>query len=698
MDVAPHPHPKAITLLPAPLRSRWLHTLTRLLAPLAEHLHLDAYYVDSSGATCIAGRNGHERANADAALRRVLGTSLPSAPTTDVIRLDLAGRYAGSVHISAPSLSAEARGAVRHIVEEAWRRTELEENERSLLLELRTSWETLGAVYEISGHLLANNGLNQFLRRVAQQAATLQPWLQAIVWIVQHGVLEPRALATHHLVDKRPVACDPVSTACKERRKVLHQTFIPGARGAPELRRARGAVVIPFVVRDEAIGALEVWREDHDDLFDSHVVNFLTSLAGQAGLLIENERLYRSCLEHERLQQQIEISSTIQASLLLGEPPKGFRGLDIASLTIPSEQVDGDFWDFIPQDEQRFDVLVGDVMGKSVPAALVGVAAKTQFVRTIAKLASNSKQELPRIDSIVNSVHAELTNRLIELETFVTLCYARCDLRNRILELVDCGHPRTLHYRWRTGTCTALSGANVPLGFRQTEQYERVTVPLHPLDVLVFYSDGLTETRDANGQLFGLERLASMVTRNAHLPSAQLLEIIRETLATYAGTVRPSDDMTCVVVKVEEPKHDLAARHRDLVLPCEIAQLSSFREFVRTACRELPEASPDEDAVHALVLAAHEAAANLVEHACRGGGTDRSLTATVDYAPGTLAIRLYHDGVVLDSAHVPPPRFDPTLDRGFGLFLIHQAVDEVHNTLDAGGAGCTSLIKQITTN
>ena len=165
------------------------------------------------------------------------------------------------------------------------------------------------------------------------------------------------------------------------------------------------------------------------------------------------------------------------------------------------------------------DILIGDVMGKGVPAALVGAALKSQFLRAFGQLALASAQStLPSPAALVNAMHAEVTEQLITLESFATLCLARFDLSRRRMTFVDCGHTRTLHFRRRTGTCQPLQGPNIPLGFRPQEVYTESTLDFDAGDLFVFYSDGITETPNAAGELFGEARLAALIATHARRP------------------------------------------------------------------------------------------------------------------------------------------------------------------------------------
>src|SRR5262249_58029311 len=127
-------------------------------------------------------------------------------------------------------------------------------------------------------------------------------------------------------------------------------------------------------------------------------------------------------------QREVEVGAKIQQTLLLGQPPRDLPGVRVAALTVPSQQIDGDFYDFYKHSDYCLDVIVGDVMGKGVPAALLGAAIKSHFLRALSHLISFlDRSQLPEPEEVVRLVHADVTKEFIGLEFFATLCYARFD-------------------------------------------------------------------------------------------------------------------------------------------------------------------------------------------------------------------------------------------------------------------------------
>jgi len=392
-------------------------------------------------------------------------------------------------------------------------------------------------------------------------------------------------------------------------------------------------------------------------------------------------------------EREVEIGYRIQQTLLLDQPPRDIPGLRMAALTIPSQRIDGDFYVFFKHPDRRFDVIVGDVMGKGVPAALLGAATKSHFIEALSRLTALSKNDkLPEPKEIVTLAHAQIARHLINLENFVTLCYARLDLNSQNLVLVDCGHTGIIHLHSETGLCEVVHGENLPLGIREGEIYNQIAVPFESGDLLIFYSDGVTEARNAAGELFGVDRLLSCVTTNSHLAPEALVEAIRKATVSFSESGRLIDDLTCVALKIEEPQLGLA--RAELEIRSDLKELGRAREFVRTFCRHLP--SPvNEDSVGALELAVNEAASNIMKHAYQGR-TDQWIEIEAEAFESHVSVRLHHLGDPFDPSATSQPVFDGSQESGFGIYLITQSVDEVRYYRDERGRNCVALLKVYT--
>ena len=241
-----------------------------------------------------------------------------------------------------------------------------------------------------------------------------------------------------------------------------------------------------------------------------------------------------------------------------------------------------------------------------------------------------------------------------------------------------------------TGRCEVLHGDSLPLGIREGEIFDQISVPFEPGDVLLFFSDGITEARNAAGELFGVERLTAHVDANAGLEPALLADSLRQAVSAFAGHTRLSDDLTSVAIRIgEQPEAQVRA---GIEIRSDLRELRQVRDFVRQFCEALDDPVPGEDVVDALVLAANEAASNIMLHAYHGR-TDQSIHVEAVALPEAIALKFRHLGEGFDPATLAPPVLDGTRESGFGTYIIARSVDQVRYYRDERGRNCVSLTK-----
>jgi sigma-B regulation protein RsbU (phosphoserine phosphatase) len=405
--------------------------------------------------------------------------------------------------------------------------------------------------------------------------------------------------------------------------------------------------------------------------------------------LVIHERAISVELEQLR-SRDVEVGLRIQQSLLLGQPPV-VPGIEIAALTVPSQRIDGDFYIFLTYPDGSLDVIVGDVMGKGIPAALLGAATKSQFFKALSYLLAESRDgRLPEPKDIVMLAHSEIVRHLIDLESFITLCYVRLDLDRRILTLVDCGHTGIAHWHAATGRCEVLHGDSLPLGIREGEVFDQISAPFEMHDVLLLYSDGITEARNSARELFGVERLIAHVEANAGLDPLLLADSIRRAVSAFSKPTLLNDDLTSVAIRIGE--QPVAEARAEVEILSDLRELRKLRLFVRQFCGMLRDPIPDEDLVDALELAVNEASSNIMLHAYRGRA-DQRIHVETEAFPETITVTLRHLGAGFDSPAMAPAPPDGTRESGFGTYMIFRSVDQVRYYRDERGRNCVSLVK-----
>jgi sigma-B regulation protein RsbU (phosphoserine phosphatase) len=452
---------------------------------------------------------------------------------------------------------------------------------------------------------------------------------------------------------------------------------------------------IMLTASDDVANAVEAMRHGAFDYitkpFNPQKILALVEKASQAYEQARQLRKVEAELARVR-DHEIFVASEIQRTMLLGHPPDDFKGLSVAHLTIPSQSVDGDFYDFFKPNDHCLDLLVADVMGKGIMAAFLGAALKSRFLRVMNELgASSGQQGLPSPQEIMTAVHAGMIKKMEELETFITLCYGRFDLEAENFTFVDCGHVRTIYYDAKTNGATLLQGVNMPLGFPEIDSFEQIIQPFNGGDLFVFYSDGLTEATNPKGEMYGEERLTDRVIQNAGLESADLLKKVQLDIENFTGSKIFNDDFTCVLVRIDEAADGSLALAADkFEIESDVNELPNVRSFVRRFCETIPKNRFGSNRVNQVEIAVTEVVTNVIRHAYQNQ-KGRKIMINASLFDEKLVMMVYDWGCGFDPEKVPPPEFDGFAEGGFGVYIIRESVDAITYSRDGDGRNCACL-------
>lgn len=375
-------------------------------------------------------------------------------------------------------------------------------------------------------------------------------------------------------------------------------------------------------------------------------------------------------------QRELEVGAHVQRSLLVTRPPTDFHGLAISAHSQASQGIDGDFTEFIRIGVDCLDVIVGDVMGKGLAAAMMGAATKLQFSRSVAEVLGQARNQgmLPEPCEIVAAVHRSMTPTLQALDAFVTLSYLRVDLARHRLSWVACGHEETLLARAGLEAPLVLGNQHPPLGVLSEQQFQQDSITLQDGDLLFLSSDGLSDALLGDGSHLGREAVAEALQRLAalHPSSTAVLHAMRRELLPEGVQVK--DDLTLLAMRVGD--QDLALIRR-IELPLALEALRPLRSFV---LQQAERCGLDEASAGLLEVASVEAFTNILRHS----------TGRLADAPVELCARFESDALVLefvyfaDEYQLPESPGLPDLqaypEGGFGLSIIHAACDRVEQT------------------
>jgi PAS domain S-box-containing protein len=382
-------------------------------------------------------------------------------------------------------------------------------------------------------------------------------------------------------------------------------------------------------------------------------------------------------LLHAR-QRELVIGARIQQALFVDAPDQRLPGMWLSTLNQASQGIDGDFVEMISLGERGVDIIVGDVMGKGVTAALMAAGTKMQFSRCMASLLADIERpgDLPSPAQVVAAVHHAMTANLQALEAFVTLSYLRLDMQAGTLTWVGCGHEEPLLFRG-DGVMVTLPNQHPPLGVLATDDFQQDVLPFVEGDALFLSSDGAADALMPDGSRLGRARVIAMLTAlmsRLDTPAAVLHTLRRELTATGA---RITDDLTLALAMATGPT-PLASRRE---LPAVLKSVRHVRGLVEHRCRQV---GVDEVQTSLFAVACVEAFTNAVRHT-RGRPADAPVELVVKILPDALVV----DIVTIGENFVVPAQA-PTTDLadfpegGFGLSIMRQVSDAVEYRHDMG--------------
>jgi phosphoserine phosphatase RsbU/P len=242
--------------------------------------------------------------------------------------------------------------------------------------------------------------------------------------------------------------------------------------------------------------------------------------------------------QRDDLLKDVELAAQVQR-LFLPSGKQAVAGLELAGMMLPAQGVGGDYYDYLPIDAHTTQIVVADVAGKGVPAALL-MSATAAAMRLGANGDRNMLEQVERLNAGIHSVS--------DGERYVTLLVAELDAQKRTLRYVNCGHNPALLFRAKTGTLTLMNSSCPPIGLSPEEICEQAVEDLMTGDVLVFYTDGVTEAENRFEEEFGMERLSAAVRSGSSLSAEELMTSVYNSAADFCGD-HFSDDVTILVVK-----------------------------------------------------------------------------------------------------------------------------------------------------
>src|SRR5947209_11206607 len=301
--------------------------------------------------------------------------------------------------------------------------------------------------------------------------------------------------------------------------------------------RTKSEMVAPIVSNEEVIGVFDL-ESDELNAYQNDDLEVLMLLASQVAIIIEKVMLHEQLIEKQRLETQLEVARQVQLELLPAKDPQ-LEGFDISAYNFPTEEVSGDYYDWVRIYDDQIGIVIADVAGKGVPAALL-----MAFLRASLRAATHIGYA-PHISmSKVNYLLWES----IERNQFVTGFYGILDATNRTLSYSNAGHVPALLMN-ADGTARYEERGGVPLGMFRDSRYYEYYATIEPGQMLVLYTDGVTEAMNPSGEDDGGQRLVAAALRGRHLSARELIDFIHRDVIDWTGGRGAHDDVTFFIIK-----------------------------------------------------------------------------------------------------------------------------------------------------
>jgi sigma-B regulation protein RsbU (phosphoserine phosphatase) len=310
--------------------------------------------------------------------------------------------------------------------------------------------------------------------------------------------------------------------------------------GAPS---AKNCLIMPLVVGQKISGAIMVCDKETRSgyaPFTDDDEQFLSAIATQAAIAIDNARLHREALEKERIEKELEVAAAIQRGLLPESAPT-HDNIEIVGVNVSCRQVGGDYYDYIRHSDAELGIAIADVSGKGTPAALLVSTLQASFHALVENY--DLAETVARLNKAIYKASPSYN--------YITFFYGILDLERRVFRSINAGHNDPLLLKNATSEWRRFESGGFCLGMFDWGTYEMQETSLDPGDIMFLYTDGVTESTNAAGEEFGEERARAVLERWRDRPLAEISEKLSSAIAEFVGAAPQHDDLTYVLARIK---------------------------------------------------------------------------------------------------------------------------------------------------
>lgn len=403
----------------------------------------------------------------------------------------------------------------------------------------------LMAVVEIGKLLNSTLDLNKILEIILDTAIKNLGADRGTVYLIDHEKkqLWSKVLQGGNIVEVRLALGQGIAGyVAQTGKKVMLKDAYKDPRFNPDFDRKTGYVTKSILCmpmknrKGEMIGVFQIINRKNG-FFTLDDTKFLDTLSVDACIAIENARLHEEAIEKERMEKELEVAATIQKMIIPKEIVQK-EGFEIAGFNVPSKQVGGDFYDVVHLPNGNIALIIADVSGKGIPGALLVSTLQASLHAYL-----ESDYELKRLVTKLNQIILKNSTE----DKYITFFIAILNPETNVLTSVNAGHNPPL--LCRNGTIKKLTVGGIPLGMYPFDQFEAEETKLDRNDLLIMFTDGITEAADKEDEFYDDPRLERCVLHNSKLNADQLKQVIFDDLKKFVGDAEQSDDITMLLLK-----------------------------------------------------------------------------------------------------------------------------------------------------
>ncbi len=414
---------------------------------------------------------------------------------------------------------------------------------------MRIAVEELSVLNEIATAISSTLDLNRVIELIVQKCVKHLKVDQGAIWLLEAQdeatPLKTMFRKVNSQADRLPYRLDTQLTGwmIKNQQPLIIQNLETDERFQVvknEDHFIRSLLAVPLTQKGKMIGVLTVFNKRAEADFTDNDRRLLTIIGAQSAQVIESARLYLEETEYQKMQQEMNLARNIQTNLLPSEMPV-LKGYEAYGMSTPAQEVGGDYYDFISKNSSCLIFCLGDVSGKGMPAALL-------MANLQATLRGTTMGCQGALDCMKRS--NGLLYHSTDMEKYATMFYGVLNTEKNELSFANAGHNNPFLVS-QDGTIRRLEAVGIPLGWLEDFDYTEEVVPFNKGDILVTFSDGISEAMNLLEEEFEEDRILEVIKENLNATPKELTDKLLVQVQEHAGTAPQTDDMTLVVIKTD---------------------------------------------------------------------------------------------------------------------------------------------------